>query len=157
MEHLPAFKAADYNTRSGKIFDAVARGDVRAMLNDEIVPKAHIRTYLELYTRANPEQVSGTLPPDLAINLDDFTATFDRPNADSRKRGRPRKEEKGWSEDRRWAQRMHRMLADPYPLVSSAAEAARAIVKYENVSGAGTPESKAKRLERVFRIHYSSP
>ncbi|MEQ8707948.1 MAG: hypothetical protein RIC36_03095 [Rhodospirillales bacterium] len=128
------------------------------MLNDEIVPKGQISVYLALYSRASPEQEPSTLPPDIVLSYDDLRAVFDRPNIDNRKRGRPVKENSGWSEDRMLAAEMHRMLAanPEYRRAKSAAEAARILVDEGKVSGAGTPESRAKRLERVFRKYHSS-
>jgi hypothetical protein len=158
MEYFPALKGADYATRSAQLFNAVSRGDVQVMLNDAIVPKSHIAIYLSLYARATPDQEPNTMPPDLAVNLDDLSAVFDRPNADARKPGRPRKVENGWSVDRHLVLEMHKMIARPpdSKLANTAAEAARLLVNSGRVSGAGTPENKAKRLVRLFRIYYSS-
>jgi hypothetical protein len=158
MDHFPTLKDATYEELQKRLFDAVSRGDVQAMMNDEIVPKAHIAVYLDLYARSTPDQEPNTLPPDLALNYDDLTRVFDRPTIDNRKRGRPRKEHSGWSEDRRLATEMHRMLAGDPSLqrAGSAAEAARMLVEAGRVSGAGTPQSRAKRLERAFRKYYSS-
>ena len=156
MEGLPALLDTDYSLREKLLHQAVARGDIQTMLNGEIVPKAHITIYLELYARASQEQEPHILPPDLSINYDDLCAVFDRANPDDRKRGRPRKESSGWSEDRLLAAEMHKMIAQAYPIASSAAQAARLLVQAGRVTGAGTPESKAKRLERVFRTYYSS-
>jgi len=158
MAYFPAIKGQPYDAMQKLLFDAVSRGDVRGMLNDEIVPKAHIGAYLSLYARATPEQESNTLPPDLALNYDDLCAVFDRPVIDSRKRGRPVKEHSGWPEDRKLAFEMHKMLAcNPSTRqAKSAAEAARILVAEGKVSGAGTPENRAKRLERAFRKYYSS-
>lgn len=158
MEFFPAIRDKSYEELRKLLFDAVARGDVRVMLNDEIVPKAHIGVYLLLYARATPEQEPNTLAPDIDLNYDDLCAVFDRPAIDNRKRGRPAKEHSGWSEDRLLAFEMHKMLAG-HPDVrraNSAAEAARILVQEGKVSGAGTPESLAKRLERAFRNYYSS-
>lgn len=140
------------------LFDAVSRGDIKAMLNDEVVPKAHIAVYLSLYANAPPQQEPNTLPPNLALSYDDLCAVFDRPTIDNRKRGRPTKEHTGWPEDRMLAFEMHKMLAGhpSYRQASSAAEAARILVSEGRVAGAGTAESRAKRLERAFRKYYSS-
>ena len=54
---------------------------------------------------------------------------------------------------------MHSMMAAGPGVqqgATSASEAARMLVEAGRVSGAGTPESRAKRLERVFRKYYSS-
>lgn len=158
MDFFPAIKGQTYESMQELLFDAVSRGDVRGMLNDELVPKAHIAVYLSLYVRATAEQEPNTLPPDLALNYDDLCAVFDRPAIDNRKRGRPVKEHSGWPEDRKLAFEMHKMLAG-HPdnrQAKSAAEAARILVGEGRVSGAGTPESRAKRLERAFRKYYSS-
>ena len=158
MDFFPAIKGQNYEAMQKQLFDAVSRGDVRGMLNDEIVPKAHISAYLSLYTRASVEQEPNTLPPDLALNYDDLCAVFDRPTIDNRKRGRPVKEHSGWPEDRKLALKMHKMLAGhpDFQTAKSAAEAARILVREGKVLGAGTPESRAKRLERAFRKYYSS-
>lgn len=158
MDYFPAIKDQSYETMQKLLFDAVSRGDVRGMLNDEVVPKAHIGVYLSLYARATAEQQANTLPPDLALNYDDLCAVFDRPVIDNRKRGRPVKEHSGWPEDRKLAFEMHKMLAgNPSTRqAKSAAEAARILVNEGRVSGAGTQESRAKRLERAFRKYYSS-
>ena len=100
MDFFPAIKGQTYEAMQKLLFDAVSRGDVRGMLNDELVPKAHIAVYLSLYARATSEQEPNTLPPDLALNYDDLCAVFDRPAIDNRKRGRPVKEHSGWPEDR---------------------------------------------------------
>ena len=158
MGFFPSIKGKSYEAMQKLLFNAVARGDVKGMLNDEVVPKVHIAVYLRLYARAMPEQESDTLPPDLALNYDDLCAVFDRPVIDNRKRGRPVKEHSGWSDDRQLVFEMHKMLAH-HPDVeqaNSAAEAARILVGEGKVSGAGTPESRAKRLERAFRKYYSS-
>lgn len=158
MDFFPSVKGQTYEAMQKLLFDAVSRGDVRGMLNDELVPKAHIGVYLNLYARATTKQEPNTLPPDLALNYDDLCAVFDRPATDNRKRGRPVKEHSGWPEDRKLAFEMHKMLAG-HPdnrQAKSAAEAARMLVSEGRVSGAGTPESRAKRLERAFRKYYSS-
>lgn len=158
MDFFPAIKGQTYEAMQKLLFDAVSRGEVRGMLNDELVPKAHIAVYLSLYARATSEQEPNTLPPDLALNYDDLCAVFDRPAIDNRKRGRPVKEHSGWPEDRKLAFEMHKMLAG-HPdnrQAKSAAEAARMLVSEGKVAGAGTPESLAKRLERAFRKYYSS-
>jgi hypothetical protein len=158
MEFFPALKEETYEELQKRLFDAVSRGDVRAMLNNETVPKAHIAIYLRLYALASPDQDPNTVPPDLTLSLDDLNEVFDRRSIDNRKRGRPAKEHSSWSEDRRLADEMHRMLAGhpTFRRAGSAAEAARILVKAGRVSGAGTPESRAKRLERAFRKYYSS-
>ena len=154
MDFFPSLKGREYTAMQKLLFDAVSRGDIRGMLNDEIVPKAHIRVYLSLYAHAPPEQEAHTLPPNLALNYDDLCAVFDRPVIDSRKRGRPVKEHSGWPEDRKHAHEMHKMVS--LGQAKSAAEAARILVSEGRVSGAGTPENRAKRLERAFRKYYSS-
>jgi|JI6StandDraft_1071083.scaffolds.fasta_scaffold331627_2 hypothetical protein len=158
MDHFPAIKDQPYEAMQKLLFDAVSRGDVKGMLNDEVVPKAHIAAYLSLYARATLEQELNTLPPDLALNYDDLCAVFDRPVIDSRKRGRPVREHSGWPEDRKLALEMHKMLAGSPSTrkAKSASEAARFLVAEGRVSGAGTPENRAKRLERAFRKYYSS-
>jgi hypothetical protein len=158
MQYFPAIKDQPFEAMQTLLFDAVSRGDVKGMFNDVIVPKAHIGLYLRLYAQATPEQEPNTLPPDLALNYDDLCTVFDRPVIDNRKRGRPVKEHSGWSEDRKLAFEMHRMLAgDPsMRKAKSAAEAARILVEEGRASGVGAPESLAKRLERTFRKYYSS-
>lgn len=158
MDYFPSLKGLEYSEMEQRLYDAIRDGQIRAMLEDEIVPKAHIAIYLALYRHACPEQEPLTLPPNLGINYDDLCAFFDRPTIDNRKRGRPTKEHSGWSEDRRHAADMHHMLAgDPkYHQAKSATDAARQLVNQGNVSGAGTDESKTKRLVREFRKHYSS-
>ena len=158
MDYFPSCKGGDYAGMAKQLFDAVNRGDIRVMLDDELVPKAHISIYLSLYARATPEQETHTLPPDLAINYDDLCAVFDRANSDDRKRGRPRREASGWSADRHLAAEMHKMLAKHprHPQALSAAEAARMLMRDGRVTGAGTEESVVKRLVREFRKHYAS-
>jgi hypothetical protein len=158
MEFFPALKDQAYEARQKLLFDAVARGDVRVMINDELVPKAHIGIYLSLYARATPQQEPFTIPPDTDISYDDLCAVFDRPSIDNRKRGRPVKAHSGWSEDRRLAFEMHMILAGrpEFSRAKSAAEAARMLVSEGKASGVGTPESIAKRLERAFRRYYAS-
>ena len=68
MSVFPSLEEKSYEELENRLFDAVARGDVRAMLNDEIVPKAHIAVYLRLYARATTDQEPHTLPPNLALN-----------------------------------------------------------------------------------------
>ena len=158
MDFFPSIKGQPYEAMQKLLFDAVSRGDIRGMFNDEVVPKAHIGVYLSLYARATPEQEPNTLPPDLALNYDNLCAVFDRPVIDNRQRGRPVKEHSGWPEDRKLAFEMHKMLAGNPSMrqAKSAAEAARILVENGRVSGAGTPESRAKRLVRAFRKYYSS-
>lgn len=160
MELFPALKGKSLPSLDELLFNAVSRGDIRAMLNDEIVPKVHIGIYLALYARSTPNQEPNTLPPDLQVSLDDMSAVFDRPNIDIRKRGRPTRENSGgWSEDRKLAFEMHKMLAgnpSSFRHATSAAEAARILVEAGRVLGAGTPENRAKRLVRAFRKYYSS-
>lgn len=158
MECLPAIKDRSHEALQKLLFDAVARGDIRVLLNNEIVPKAHIGVYLWLHARATPEQEPSTLPPDIELSYDDLNAVFDRPLVDTRKRGRPAQEHSNWSEDQQLAFEMHLMLAGHpnRPRAGSAAEAARILVREGRASGAGTDESIAKRLERAFRKHYSS-
>jgi hypothetical protein len=158
MDFFPALNGRSYEEMQELLFDAVSRGDIRGTINNEVVPKAHIATYLRLYARAWPEQPPHTLPADFPLNYDDLCAVFDRPTIDNRRRGRPIKEQSGWTEDEKLAFEMHKMLAG-HPgtkQAKSAAEAARILVEAGKVPGAGTVESRAKRLERVFRKHYSS-
>lgn len=156
MEYFPSLAGAPIERLQRLLFDAVARGDVESKLNDVEVPREHIAVYLSLYARAKPEQEPYTLPPDLALNYDHLCAVFDRPSVDNRKRGRPAQE--GFREDQRLAFEMHKMIAGPPATrrANSAAEAARILVEEGKVPGAGTPQSRAKRLERVFRKLYSS-
>jgi hypothetical protein len=158
MDYFPSCKGVDYAGMAKQLFDAVSRGDIRAMLDDELVPKAHISIYLSLYARATPEQELHTLPPDLAISYDDLCAVFDRANSDNRKPGRPRREGSGWSVDRRLAADIHKMLAGPPQgdRKLTATGAARILVNEGRVPGAGTDESRIKRLVNEFRKHYSS-
>lgn len=158
MDFFPSMKDLSYAMMQKHLFDAVSRGDIRALLNDEVVPKAHIGTYLTLYEHATPTQEANTLPPNLGLNYDDLRAVFDRPAVDNRKRGRPTQELAGWSEDRRLAHEMHRMLSgDPSDRqAKSASDAARKLVAEGRVPGAGTPENRAKRLVNKFRKYYSS-
>jgi hypothetical protein len=158
MDHFPAIKDKSYEALQKLLFDAVARGDVRVLLNKEVIPKAHIGGYLSMYARSTPDQEPYSLPPDFDLSYDDLCAVFDRPVIDNRKRGRPPKEHSGWSEDQQLAFEMHKMLAGHprLPHAKSAAEAARILVEKGRVSGAGTPESRAKRLVRAFRKLYSS-
>jgi hypothetical protein len=92
MDYFPSLKGRSYAELQTLLFHAVSRGDIRGLLNEEIVPKAHIGIYLSLYARATPDQEPNTLPPDLALNYDDSSGDFDRPSVDNRKRGRPVKE-----------------------------------------------------------------
>ena len=158
MEFFPSLKGHSPAELQRLLFDAVARGDVRGMLNAEVVPKAHIGAYLSLYARASLDQEPNVVPPDLALNYDDLRATFDRPSIDNRKRGRPVKEHSGWPEDRKLAFEMHKMLSGhpKFQQAKSAPQAARILVTAGRVPGAGTPENRAKRLERAFRKYYSS-
>lgn len=158
MDYFPASKGQSYEVMQKQLFDAVSRGDVRGLLNDEIVPRAHIAVYLSLYAQLTLGQEPNNLPPDLALNYDDLCAVFDRPVVDGRKRGRPVKEHSGWPEDRRLAFEMHKMLAGDVSVsqAKSAAEAARMLVDAGRIPGAGTDESRAKRLVRAFRKYYSS-
>jgi len=156
LESFPAFDDADYSTRQQALHHAVSRGDVRTILNDELVPKAHISIYLALYARMSVDQDAHVLPPDLSVNYDDVCAVFDRPNIDDRKVGRPARERAGLSADRWLAAEMHKMMAGSDPIASSAAQAAMLLVNAGRVKGAGTPESMAKRLATEFRKHYSS-
>jgi hypothetical protein len=156
MIYFPSLVSENYEQLERMLYEAVKRGDVKVLLNDEIVPKEHIAIYLNLAAKAFPEDGPYTLAPDLGLNYDDLCAVFDRPNPDRRTRGRPRKERSGWSTDRQLAAEMHNMLAQPYPKVSSAAEAARLLVASRRVPGAGSEGSLAKRLERAFRKYYSS-
>ena len=76
MDYFDAIKGKSYSEMQKLLFDAVSSGDVRGMLNDEIVPKLHIAIYLNLYARAAPEQAPNILPPDLSLNYDDVCAVF---------------------------------------------------------------------------------
>jgi len=158
MEDFPTTKGQSNEALQKLLFDAVARGDIRVMLNEEVVPKAHIGDYLLMYVRATPDQEPNTLPPNFGLSYHDFCAVFDRAVIDNRKRGRPKQENSGWSEDRMHALEMHKMLTGhpSVPQAKSAAEAARILVEEGKVSGAGAPDSLAKRLERTFRKYYSS-
>lgn len=158
MDFFPSLNGLEYAEMEQRLYDAISNGDIRTMLEDEIVPKPHIAIYLSLYQHAFPDQEPLTLPPNLGINYDDLCTFFDRPTIDNRKRGRPVQEHSGWSEDRHRAADMHHMLAgDPkYHQATSATDAARQLVRQGTVSGAGTEESKTKRLVRAFRKYYSS-
>lgn len=158
MAHFPSVSGQSDNEMERLLFEAVSRGDIRGILNDEVVPKAHVGIYLGLYVRASSEQQPHTLPPDLSLNYDDLCAVFDRPVVDARTRGRPRQEHSGWTEDRRLASDMHRMLAGHPSMrqATSATEAARILVDSGQVKGVGTDESRVKRLVRTFRKYYST-
>lgn len=158
MDRLPSMEDKTFEEMQKLLFDAVCRGDVKVMLNDEVVPRAHVTTYLSLYSLANSDQEPNTLPPNLMVNYDDLCAVFDRPVVDGLKRGRPFREHAGWPVDRRLVQEMHVMLSgDPINRkAKSATEAARILIAAGKVPGAGTPESLAKRLVRAFRKYYTS-
>lgn len=158
METFEGTKDNTFEENEKLLFARVSNGDIRSMLNDEIVLNAHIAVFLQTYAKANPDQNAFVLPPDLRISYDDLRKVFDRPVIDSRKPGRPRKENVGWSEDRMLAAEMHRMLAGhpSYPRAKSAADAARILVEQNRVSGAGTDESLVKRLVRTFRKYHTS-
>lgn len=157
MTSLPALDGLDCDQCDKLLWEAMQRGDIRAMLNDVIVPAAHIEAYLLLYRAACPDQPPYTLPPNLGVNYDDLCAVFDRPNRDDRKRGRPRQEHQGWTDDHKLAFEMHKMLASPDPnRPKNPTQAARLLVDAGRVAGAGTPESLVKRLVREFRKRYSS-
>ncbi len=154
MDFFSHIKSKSYQESEKLLFDAVASGAIKGMLNNEVVPKAHIGIYLSLYSQDKGNPQGNVLPPDLALCYDDLCAVFDRPSIDNRKRGRPKREHSGWTEDRKLAFEMHKMMQKGK--ARSAAHAARIFVEAGLVSGAGTPESRAKRLERTFRKHYSS-
>ena len=157
MDHFPTIKGQSYEAMQKLLHNAVYRGDVKAKLNDVVIPKAHIAVYLNLYARVAIEQEPSTLPPDLALNYDDLCAVFDRPNYDDRKRGRPKQEQQGWTEDQKLAFEMHKMLASAEPnRPKNATQAARLLVEAGRVSGAGAPDNLVKRLVREFRKRYSS-
>jgi hypothetical protein len=158
MTSLPALDGRNVDDCDELLWEAVKRGDVRVLMNDVVVPKAHIAYFLILYQKACPEQPPFTLPPDIGISYDDILKVFDRTRPDNRKRGRPIKENSGWSEDRRHASEMHKMLSGNPDArqAQSAAHAARLLVDEGKVTGAATPENKAKRLERAFRKYYTS-
>jgi len=153
MSHLPSLEDKPLEELDRILHGAVEKGDVRVLLNDLTVPKEHIAIYLRLHALAFPESPK-VLPPDVELSYDDLMAVFDRPTIDNRKRGRPRKEDR--ATDRRLTFEMHKMLASHPQRASSAAEAARILVKSGQVPGAGTSESRAKRLVRAFRRYYSS-
>lgn len=154
---LPSFKKCDVEECDKLLWEAINRGDVRVLMNDEIVHKAHIGTFLLLYRRASPDQPPYTLPPDIGISYDDILAVFDRERPDNRRPGRPVKEHSGWTEDQKLAFEMHNMLAVNNPeKPSSPTAAARILVEAGRVTGAGTVDSKIKRLMREFRKRYTS-
>jgi hypothetical protein len=158
LECLPALKGKEYEELEALLHDAVKRGAIAVLLNDVEIPKEHIAVYLSLFARAYPEQPSYKLPYDAVLSLDHLYAVFDRPSIDSPTRGRPRKDESGWSEDHKLAAEMHRMIAGHprFPRARTATEAARILLNAGRILGAGTPESKIKRLVRVFRKYYTS-
>lgn len=158
MESFPKVEGQSYEARQKLLFNAVSRGDVKAMLNKVVVPKAHIGVYLSAYAKVPPVQEPNVLPPDLLLNYDDLCAVFDRPVIDNRKRGRPVKERSGWSEDEKLAFEMHKMLSGhpSTPQAKSATDAARTLVDNGRVSGHGTPESRVTRLRKAFRKRYTS-
>lgn len=156
MSQFPSLKEHDFEQLERLLHSAVERGDVRILMNDVEIPSVQVGSWLALYARACPDQPAWTLPPDILLSYDDLCKVFDRPNIDARKRGRPAKERSGWDEDRHHAHTIHRMLASANPKAKSAAEAARLLVATGTVSGHGTKESIAKRLERAFRKYYSS-
>jgi hypothetical protein len=154
---LPNFKNCDVDKCDELLWEAVKKGDIRVLMNDEIVPKAHIGTFLVLYRRACPDQPPYTLPPDIGISYDDILAVFDRERPDNRKRGRPVTEHSGWTDDQKLAFEMHQMLAVNNPeRPSSPTAAARILVEAGRVTGGGTVDSKIKRLMREFRKRYTS-
>lgn len=156
MSCLPQLKQKTFDELEQLLHAAVERGDIRILMADVEVPKAHVKSWLGLYARACPDQPAWTLPPDILLSYDDLCSVFDRPNIDGRKRGRPPKERSGWDEDRQHAATMHRMLSGTNPKARSAAQAARILVASGQVSGHGTVESICKRLERAFRKYYTS-
>lgn len=158
MEFYEGTEGNSYSENEKLLFEKVACSDIRAMLNDEVVSSAHIRAYLRIYDQACPDQGPYVLPPDMLLSLDDLCRVFDRALIDSRKRGRPRKENAVYSDDMRLVEEMHRMLAGhpDFPRAQSADEAARILVEQKRVSGAGTEESRKKRLVRKFRNYYTS-
>ncbi len=159
MECFPSLAGKSLPELHELLFSAVRRGDVRVIFNNVVVPREHIAAWVDNYSARWPEQGSHTLPPDFGLSSDDLSQVFDRPNHDNRKRGRPKKENSGWSMERKLAHEMHQMLAGGISGVTrpkSAAEAARILIEAGRLPGAGTDESRAKRLTNIFRKYYSS-
>jgi hypothetical protein len=157
MYYFQNFASKTLEETDEMLWEAVKRGDIRVMINDVIVPREHIAYFLILYREACSDQPPFTLPPDMAVSYDDMLAVFDRARPDNRKRGRPVKENSGWTEDQKLAFEMHKMLASNNPdKPNSPTAAARSLVLAGQVRGAGTEESKVKRLMREFRKRYTS-
>ena len=157
MNSLPSLTGKNVDECDELLWEAINRGDVRVLMNDEIVHKAHIGIFLLLYRGGSPDQPPYTLPPDIGISYDDILAVFDRERPDNRKRGRPVKEHSGWTEDQKLAFEMHKMLAINNPVrPPSPTAAARILVETGRVIGGGTVDSKIKRLMREFRKRYTS-
>lgn len=158
LESFPAFDDADYSTRQQALHRAVSRGDVRTILNDELVPKAHILIYLALYARASVDQDAHVLPPDLSVNYDDLCAVFDRRNIDDRKVGRPSRSSAKSLADRLLAAEMHKMIARPNPIAANATQAAKLLIQSGRSPANSMIEmdSHVKRLVRQYQKHFSS-
>ena len=158
LELFPAFKDTDYCGRQQAVHDAVARGTIQTMLNDELVPKAHIAIYLNLYARANSDQDAHVLPPDLLISYGDICAVFDRPNIDNRKVGRPSRSSAKSLADRLLAAEMHKMIARPNPIAANPTQAAKLLIQSGRSPANSMIEmdSHVKRLVRQYQKHFSS-
>ena len=65
MDFLSALNGQTYEEMERRLYEAVARGDIRSMLNDEVVPRAHIGAYRGLVARASVDKKPNSLPSDL--------------------------------------------------------------------------------------------
>jgi hypothetical protein len=148
---LSGLKGATSERLHELLFEAVCRGEIRAMLNEVVVPKEHIKVLLTLYVYC-ANQSSNKLPTDLALSFDDICAVFDIKVVDDEKPQLPVR-----PEDRTPSGNAHRRPPeDPSVPPISAAEAASIILSASSASTGGAFQDLSGRLVRAL-LRYFDP
>lgn len=155
MEVFPRLRGQTRKSLQELLFQAVSRGDIRGMLYEVVVPKAHIGVYLTMYLHCT-NQSSNIVPSDLALSYDDLCRLFDRPPIGNQERRRTFEEHSGSPKERTLASERRRIMPDDAsvrPII--AAQAARTLLSARSVPSAGNFENWAKRALRRFLEYFS--
>lgn len=156
IELFPTRTGRPLESFNEQLFQAVARGDIRGMLRDVIVPKAHIQVYLTLYLHCANLR-SNELPSDLTLSYEDVCAVFDPELFHNEERQGAVEQLNSRIGDRVARHESKSALAEePSVEPISAAEAAGILLGASSISSGTTFAGRARRMVQAFLKHFDS-
>jgi hypothetical protein len=151
MDSFPSLRERTSEELHELLFQAVSRGKIRAMLNEAVVPKAHINVILTFYIHC-AELARNSLPADLALSYGDLCTVFEPQFVETRELGGLLEDQRGSPAELTSEYEMPPKVPEdsPSPDRNSAAQAARILLAARTNFEAGTAEGAGKRLVRAF-------